>query len=99
MDIIKNLKPLKPTGNETKEELLIRLEKWTKWYEETVEKIELDCKEKITWAETRVEVANKIVIEHDCAKELTRLKGKINRLDNMLHRISAVISEYDYNYS
>ena len=47
MAITRNLKPLKHTGNESKEELLIRLNKWSTWYESTLHKIETDYREEL----------------------------------------------------
>jgi len=47
MAIIKNLKPLKHTRNDSREELLIRLDKWATWYETTSEKIGKDYKEEL----------------------------------------------------
>ena len=57
-DIKYNLKPLRPTGNETKEELLARFNKWLAWWDETLRQMtqtEVDTQEKYSRWEHKLE--------------------------------------------
>src|SRR3990167_8670879 len=44
-EIKHNLKPLRPTGKETKKELLVRFNKWLTWWDQTLVKLQKENNE------------------------------------------------------
>ena len=107
--ISKNLKPLKHTGNETKEELFVRLDKWSVWFENTMDKAKKEYEAELAGYKHREEMRQAEVTQerkarlndgfrcecHSWVDTIGKLHDELVEQDTWVRRVQCVVNDWD----